>query len=167
MMVTGGTSNKRIPQFNDAIASFDCADATALHMAHPWANSPGALTSANAKAPAARMHHCFVPTCFIGFKAFGALMSERPFLDIPLDSHLESLADVNPVLKTYQGFIRKSRTLSGKNTESVDATTTRAGINVNTNVRFSKRKCMKYAMMSAALTNDSPIKRTSITVREN
>ena len=68
---------------------------------------------------------------------------------------------------SYQGFICKSRTLSGKNTESVDITTTRAGISVNTNVRFSKRKCMKYAMMSAALTSDSPIRSTSITCTEN
>ena len=71
MMVTGGTSNRRIPQFSDAMASFDCAPATVLHMAHPWANSTGAFTRANANVLAARMHHCFVAACFIGFKAFG------------------------------------------------------------------------------------------------
>ena len=69
--------------------------------------------------------------------------------------------------KAYQGLICKRRMLSGKNTESVDATTTKAGTNVKTNARFSKRKCMKYAMINAALTNEIPIKRTSMTVSEN
>ena len=64
MMATGGTSSKRIPQFSDAAASFDCAAATVLHMAHPWASSSGALTSAVAKATAARMTPFFVAHVF-------------------------------------------------------------------------------------------------------
>ena len=59
MMVTGGTSNKRIPQFSDAAASFDCAAATVLHMAQPWANNSGALASAEAKVTDAGRHHRF------------------------------------------------------------------------------------------------------------
>jgi len=93
-------------------------------------------------------------------------MSERPSpIDVP--SRLGQLSNANAPSKAYQGFMCNSRMLSGKNTESVDTTTTKAGISVKTNVRFSNRKCMKYAMMSAAFTSDSPIKSTSITCTEN
>jgi len=68
MMATGGINSKKIPQFSDAAASFDCAAATVLHMAHPWASSPGPVTSLDAKATAARMHHSLLLTCFIGVK---------------------------------------------------------------------------------------------------
>ena len=77
MMVTGGTSRKRIPQFNDVAAFFDCAAATVLHMAHPWASSSGALKSTTARAPAARMHHCFLHRCFIGIKGLSGPVSEH------------------------------------------------------------------------------------------
>jgi hypothetical protein len=147
MMVTGGTSNKRIPQFSDAAASFDCAAATVLHMAHPWASNSGTLPSTEAKVTNAGRQHCLL-LCFIMSKS--CKTRRRRFTSSP-----------------YQGFICKSRMLSGKNTESVDTTTTKAGISVKTNVRFSKRKCMKYAMMSAAFTSDNTIKSTSITCTEN
>jgi hypothetical protein len=68
MMVTGGTSNKRIPQFRDAAASLDCAAATVLHMAQPWASNSGALASTEAKVTDAGSHHSFL-LCFIMSKS--------------------------------------------------------------------------------------------------
>jgi len=76
-MATGGTSSMSIPQLRDAAASFDCAAATVLHMAHPWAKSSGALTTADAKVTTARMHQSLLLTRFIGVLNCLTLMSER------------------------------------------------------------------------------------------
>ena len=62
------------------------------------------------------------------------------------------------------GVERKSRErkLSGKNTSNKQMQITTAGTIVSTRFKRSKRRCMKYATISAALMIDAPIRITSM-----
>ena len=109
MMVTGGTSSKRIPQFSDAAASFDCAAATVLHMAQPWASSSGAL--ANAQRQSRGCQDAPLSLLEVFHRCSRLLTSE------PLSMDVIPRRQRQREFKAYQGFICNSRTLSGKNTD--------------------------------------------------